>query len=83
MTNCVCGNQIPLERLELGYKFCVVCGDKIAAKNKKFGYVCYGHKTAGSIVVATKAAVDNYKKVSQRKGKRSNMAYASKLTTTI
>lgn len=83
MTNCVCGNSIPTERFELGYKFCVVCGDKIAAKNKKYGYICYGHKTAGSIVVSNKSAVDNYKKVSERKGKRSNMAYASRLSTTI
>jgi len=83
MIHCMCGNEIHSERYNLGYKVCLTCGDKIAAKNRKFGYICYGHKTAGSIVIDSRKAVDNYKRVSYRKNKGSNMAYASRLSTTF
>lgn len=83
MINCGCGNEIHIERYNLGYKVCLACGDKRAIKNKKFGYVSYGHKTAGAIVVTSKKAFDNYTKVSYRMGKSSNMGYASRLTTSF
>lgn len=83
MTNCACGNHIPTERLQLGYKVCTTCGDKFAIKNKKFGYVHYGHKTSGSIVLTSKDGLNNYKKVSYRKNKGCNLAYASRLSTTF
>ena len=43
----------------------------------------FGHKTAGSIVVTSKKAVDNYIKVSKRMNKGSNMGYASRLSTSF
>jgi hypothetical protein len=80
---CGCGNEIHPERYELGYKTCVVCGEKHAQKNKKFGYIAYGHKTAGSIVVTNKTMFDQYKAVSHRNCKGSNMASASKQSTCV
>ena len=42
-----CGEQYPLERLHLGYAFCLDCGDEIAKERKftvaplnKSNYVC-------------------------------------------
>lgn len=83
MINCGCGTEIHPERYALGYKVCLNCGDKHAVKNKKYGYVSYGHKTAGAIVVTSKKAFENYSKVSYRMGKASNMGYASRLTTSF
>lgn len=83
MINCGCGKEIHPERHALGYKVCLACGDKHAIKNKKYGYVSYGHKTAGAIVVTSKKAFENYSKVSYRMGKSSNMGYASRLTTSF
>ena len=81
--NCGCGNSIHPERYALGYKVCLTCGDKAAKKNKPFGYVSYGHKTAGAIVITTKKGFDNYNKVSYRKNKGSHMGYASRLNTSF
>jgi hypothetical protein len=44
MINCGCGNEIHPERVELGYKVCLNCGDKAPLKNKKYGYMHFGHK---------------------------------------
>lgn len=81
--NCSCGNIIPQERLDLGYKVCVNCGEKFAQAKKPYGYMHYGHKTAGAIVITSKAGVDNYKKVSCRMAKGSNMGYASRMTSSF
>lgn len=81
--NCGCGNSIHPERYALGYKICLKCGEKSASNKKPFGYVSYGHKTAGAIVITSKAGFDNYSKVSYRKNKGSNMGYASRLTTSF
>lgn len=81
MINCGCGNEIPQERFDLGYKICTTCGEKIAQSKRPVGYISYGHKTAGAIVVTTRNGFDNYKKVSYRKNKGSHMGYASRLTT--
>jgi hypothetical protein len=78
---CNCGNTIPFERAELGYRNCLRCGEKIAASKRPAGYVSYGHKTAGAIVITSKAGYDNYRKVSARMNKGSNMGYASRMTT--
>jgi len=83
MKNCGCGNEIPEERFNLGFKICLSCGDKIAQKKRPYGYVHYGHKTAGSIVVTTKAGFENYSKVSYRINKGSNMANASRVSTSF
>ena len=83
MKNCGCGNEIPEERLNLGFKVCITCGEKIALKKKPFGYVRYAHKTAGSIVITSKAGFDNYSKVSYRMNKGSNMGYASRISTSF
>jgi len=81
--NCGCGNEIPQERYDLGYKVCVVCGEKFAQKKKPFGAIIYGHKTAGEIQITNKTMFDIYKKVSYRTGKASNMGSASLHTTAI
>ena len=83
MNKCGCGNLIPNERYDLGFKICLTCGDKIAHKKKPYGYVHYGHKTAGSIVVTSKAGFENYSKVSYRMNKGSNMGYASRISTSF
>jgi hypothetical protein len=83
MINCGCGKEIHPERYALGFKVCVVCGEKFAQAKKKFGYVSYGHKTAGAIVITSKAAFDNYKTVSSRMSKGSNMGFASKVGTLV
>lgn len=82
-TKCGCGNSIPVERIELGYKICVECGERVAQQNKRVGFISYGHKTAGAIVLTSKKGLDNYKKVSYRRNKGSNMGYASRLTTSF
>ena len=48
-----CGKNIPSLRLEAvpGTQHCVDCIDKHMPKRK--GYMIYGHKTAGEIVMAT------------------------------
>jgi hypothetical protein len=81
--SCGCGNDIHPERAALGYKICLACGEKAALKKRPFGYLHYGHKTAGAIVVTTKAGFENYSKVSYRMNKGSNMGYASRLTTSF
>jgi hypothetical protein len=81
MITCGCGNEIHPERYALGYKVCVTCGEKFAQARKPYGYVSYGHKTAGAIVVTSKAAFVNYRKVSSRMAKGSNMGYASRVGT--
>ena len=83
MIKCGCGNEIHPERHELGYKLCLPCGDKVAKKSQKFGYLHYDHKTAGAIVITSRKAFDNYSKVSYRMGKNSNMGYASRLSTSF
>ena len=83
MNVCACGNSIVEERHNLGYKTCLSCGEKAAAKIKPYGYTHYGHKTAGSIVITTKAGLDNYKKISCRLNKGSNMGYASRVGTSF
>jgi hypothetical protein len=83
MKNCGCGNEIPEERFNLEFKTCLSCGDKIAQKKRPYGYVHYGHKTAGSIVVTSKAGFENYSKVSYRMNKGSNMGYASRISTSF
>ena len=96
---CGCGNAIHPERINLGFKVCIVCGEKIALKKKPFGSMIYNHKTSGelqivdknmiytliinSIVITSKAGFDNYTKVSYRKNKGSNMGYVSRLTTSF
>lgn len=81
--NCGCGNSIHPERLSLGYKNCTICGEKVAKANKPYGYVCYGHKTAGSIVITNKTMFEQYKNVSSRMAKGCNMSYASRQTTAV
>lgn len=78
---CGCGRSIPAERAELGFKCCVVCGERFAQSKKRFGYMVYGHKTAGAILVTSQAGFQNYKAVSSRRSKCSNMGSASKIGT--
>jgi hypothetical protein len=80
---CGCGKDIHTERYALGYKVCLACGEAAAKRNTPFGYLHFGHKTAGSIVITSKKGFDNYKKVSYRKNKGSNMGYASRLSTSF
>jgi hypothetical protein len=81
MHKCGCGNEIHVERYNLGFKICLSCGERIAKNKKPHGYMHYGHKTAGAIVITSKAGFINYNKVSYRKNKGSNMGYASRMTT--
>lgn len=80
---CGCGNPIHPERYALGFKICLACGEAAAQRRKPFGYVSYGHKTAGAIIVTTKAGFENYKKVSSRMAKGSNMGFASRVGTSF
>lgn len=83
MYKCSCGNVIHSERFFLGYKICINCGEKSAQRKRPMGYMHYGHKTAGSIVITNDDGLKNYKKVSYRKCKGSNMGYASRLSTSF
>ena len=78
---CKCSREVILERAALEYKTCLSCGEAIAKEQKPYGYVSYGHKTAGAIVVTSKKGFENYSKVSSRMNKGSNMSYASKVRT--
>lgn len=80
---CGCGNEIAGERYALGFKICTVCGEKFAQVKRPHGYVSYGHKTAGAIVITNKTMFDQYKRVSYRHCKGSNMASASKQGTSV
>jgi hypothetical protein len=81
MNTCGCGNEISDVRYDLGFKVCLSCGETIARNKAPRGYIHYGHKTAGAIVITSKFGFENYQKVSYRKNKGSNLAYASKLNT--
>ena len=81
MMNCGCGNSIHPERAALGFKVCTVCGERFAQAKKVYGYPHYGHKTAGAIVITSRAGFKNYAKVSSRKGKNCNMSFASRVGT--
>ena len=78
---CGCGNNIHPERVSLGYKICVECGEKVARMKRPVGYMHYGHKTAGAIVITSQTGLKNYKKVSHRRCKGSHMGYASNVGT--
>lgn len=80
---CGCGKEIAGERYALGFKVCVSCGEKFAQAKRKFGYISYGHKTAGAIVLTSKAGLTNYKSVSSRMAKGSNMGFASRIGTSF
>lgn len=47
MNKCHCGEVTPPERLELGLGTCI----KHASNSKKVGFMVYGHKTAGEVVI--------------------------------
>ena len=79
--HCECGNDIHPDRYALGYTVCLSCGEKIAQAKTPRGYLHYGHKTAGTIVLTTQAGFNNYKKVSSHMAKGSNMSYASRVGT--
>jgi hypothetical protein len=81
--NCGCGNEIHPERVALGFKVCVVCGEKFAQAKRPYGIVVYSHKTAGAIQITDKKMFNVYKKVSRRIGKASNMGSASLQTTAL
>ena len=78
---CHCGNQVPPARLDYGLRTCLTCGDREAKSSRPFGYPSYAHKTAGAIVITSKAGFTNYKRVSYRHAKGSNMSSASKAGT--
>lgn len=44
---CVCGAEIPEERLELGLTTCVAHSRQSPSQ----GFMMYGHKTAGEVVI--------------------------------
>ena len=44
---CFCGKIIPEERLEFGFTTCLDC----SKESKPIGFMVYGHKTAGEIVI--------------------------------
>jgi hypothetical protein len=81
--NCGCGREISDERSALGFKVCLVCGERFAQQKRPVGYMHYGHKTAGSIVLTTKAGLKSYMKVSHRQAKGSHMGYASRVGTSF
>lgn len=80
---CGCGKDIHPERYDLGYKICISCGEKFASVKKPKGFMYYGHKTAGSIVITSSKGFDNYRKVSYRKNKGSHMGYACNIGTSF
>ena len=55
---CGCGNPMPQERLELGFKYCVSCAEKIN-KPKTRGRMVYEHKTGGFIEIMSNESFNN------------------------
>jgi hypothetical protein len=47
VSRCHCGQEIPEERIEMGFNTCIAH----ASASKKVGYMVYGHKTAGEVVI--------------------------------
>lgn len=47
---CFCGAEIPIERSEAGYATCI----EHSNAKKPVGFMVYGHKTAGEIVIVNK-----------------------------
>lgn len=61
---CVCGNEIPVKRLELGFKECVKC-------SKVEGYGCVDvvyHKTGNTVQIMDKKSAEQYNKMARRTG---------------
>jgi hypothetical protein len=67
---CGCGNPMPHERLELGFKYCVQCAERIN-KPKKRGRMVYEHKTGGYIELMSAESYNDNKKYFTRKANRS------------
>ena len=67
---CGCGNPMPRERYELGFKYCVQCAERIN-KPKKKGRMVYEHKTGGYIELMSAESYKDNKKYFTRKANRS------------
>lgn len=59
-TLCGCGNEIPQERHDLGFKICTSCADACYVKPK--GVMHFDHKTGGSIQILTNEQFQNHRK---------------------
>jgi hypothetical protein len=46
-SKCFCGEPIPQERAEFGFNTCV----KHSSAKPSVGFMSYGHKTAGEVVI--------------------------------
>ena len=64
-------------------RYAQVAVKSLLKRKKPYGYLNFGHKTAGSIVITNKTMFDQYKAVSYRHCKGSNMASASKQSTCV
>lgn len=59
-TICNCGNIIPSERIELGYRFCIKCADRSYVKPK--GVMHFDHKTGGTLQILSVDQFNEHRK---------------------
>lgn len=55
MASCFCGQEIPQERVELGFNTCV----KHSGQSPHVGFMTYGHKTAGEVTIISSSNPEN------------------------
>jgi len=77
MNNCLkCGNSVPVERIELGYRNCVTCST--ASYKKPKGVMIWTHKTNPEIQIMSNDCWESQKKYFIPNGPRSAVKNFSK-----
>lgn len=65
-TCCVCGDDYPSERAELGYKYCLLCGESIAREERKSWTVVQEYSKGGYMFVTASAAATTLKQTNPK-----------------
>ena len=65
-TCCVCGDDYPVERFNLGYRMCMPCGDDIAREERKSWTVVQEYGKGGYMFVTADAARTTLKQTNQK-----------------
>jgi ribosomal protein L37AE/L43A len=63
---CVCGDDYPVERFNLGYRMCMPCGDDIAREERKSWTVVQEYGKGGYMFVTADSAPVTLKQTNQK-----------------
>jgi len=65
-TCCMCGDDYPAERAQLGYFTCLACGDDLAREERKSWCVVQEYGKGGYMYVSAEAARTTLKQTNQK-----------------